>query len=110
MRLLILALSIIGFLASSNVAKADRRVAFVVGNGAYKNVQPLPNPPIDAKAMAGGLRNVGFNAVEGTNLTRDRMTARLLEFCNTAQGADVAPFLHARHRTANSPTNSPLPL
>ncbi len=60
MRLLILALSIIGFLASSNVAKADRRVAFVVGNGAYKNAQPLPNPPIDAKAMAGILRNVGL--------------------------------------------------
>ena len=56
MRLLILALSIIGILASSNVAKADRRVAFVVGNGAYKNVTPLPNPPIDARAICGACR------------------------------------------------------
>ena len=46
MRFLIIALSVIGILASSNAAKADRRVAFVVGNGAYKNVAPLPNPPI----------------------------------------------------------------
>ena len=52
MRLLILALSVLGsvlgILVSADAAKADRRVAFVVGNGTYKNVTPLPNPPIDA--------------------------------------------------------------
>src|ERR1700724_2835659 len=110
MRLLILALSIIGILASSNVAKADRRVAFVVGNGAYKNAQPLPNPPIDAKAMAGVLRNVGFEVVEGTNLTRDKMTERLLEFGKKAQGADVAVFFYAGHGIAINGTNYLLPV
>jgi hypothetical protein len=111
MRLLILALSIIGILASSNVAKADRRVAFVVGNGAYKNAQPLPNPPIDAKAMAGILRNVvGFEVVEGTNLTRDKMTERLLEFGKKAQGADVALFFYAGHGIAVDGTNYLLPV
>src|SRR4030081_3228442 len=110
MRLLILALSVIGILASSNVAKADRRVAFVVGNGAYKNVSPLPNPPIDAKAIAGMLRNVGFEVVEGTNLTRDKMTERLLEFGNKAQGADVAVFFYAGHGIAISGTNYLLPV
>src|ERR1700694_2845051 len=110
MRLLILALSIIGILASSNVAKADRRVAFVVGNGAYKNAQPLPNPPIDAKAMAGILRNVGFEVAEGTNLTRDKMTERLLEFGKKAQGADVALFFYAGHGIAISGTNYLLPI
>jgi hypothetical protein len=110
MRLLILALSIICILASSNVAKADRRVAFVVGNGAYKNAQPLPNPPIDAKAMAGVLRNVGFEVVEGTNLTRDKMTERLLEFGKKAQGADVAVFFYAGHGIAINGTNYLLPV
>src|SRR6202048_92993 len=110
MRLLILALSIICILASSNVAKADRRVAFVVGNGAYKNAQPLPNPPIDAKAMAGVLRNVGFEVVEGTNLTRDKMTERLLEFGKKAQGADVAVFFYAGHGIAIGGTNYLLPV
>src|SRR6202023_3179109 len=110
MRLLILALSIIGILASSNVAKADRRVAFVVGNGAYKNAQPLPNPPIDAKAMAGVLRNVGFEVVEGTNLTRDKMPERLLEFGKKAQGADVAVFFYAGHGIALGGTNYLLPI
>src|ERR1700694_1068825 len=110
MRLLILALSVIGILASSNVANADRRVAFVVGNGAYKNVQPLPNPPIDAKSMAGLLRNVGFEVVEGTNLTRDKMTERLLEFGKKAQGAEVAVFFYAGHGIAINGTNYLLPV
>jgi hypothetical protein len=42
MRLLILALSVIGILASSNVAKADRRVAFVLGNGATRTFHHFP--------------------------------------------------------------------
>src|SRR6266481_927990 len=91
-------------------AKADRRVAFVVGNGAYKNVAQLPNPPIDAKAMAGVLRNVGFEVVEGVNLTRDKMTEKLLDFGKKAQGADVALFFYAGHGIAISGTNYLLPV
>jgi uncharacterized caspase-like protein len=110
MRLLIIALSVIGVLASSNAARADHRVAFVVGNGAYKNVTPLPNPPLDAKAIAGLLRNIGFEVVEGTNLSRDTMTERLLEFGKKAQGADVAVFFYAGHGIAVDGTNYLLPV
>jgi uncharacterized caspase-like protein len=110
MRLLIIALSVIGILASSSAARADRRVAFVVGNGAYKNVAQLPNPPVDAKAMAAVLRNVGFDVVEGTNLTRDKMTEKLLDFGKKAQGADVAVFFYAGHGIAISGTNYLLPI
>src|SRR6202046_5233399 len=97
MRFLLAALSIAGLLFSANVAKADKRVAFVVGNGAYKNVAALPNPAIDAKSMAKVLRNVGFDVVEGSNLTRDKMTEKLLEFGKKAEGADVALFFYAGH-------------
>src|SRR5277367_569410 len=110
MRFLIIALSIIGMLASANAAKADRRVAFVVGNGAYKNVAQLPNPPVDAKAMAGVLRSAGFDVVEGINLTRDKMTERLLEFGKKTQGADVAVFFYAGHGIAVDGTNYLLPV
>jgi len=110
MRYLTVILSLIGMLFTANAAKADRRVAFVVGNGAYKNVAQLPNPPIDAKAMAAVLRNVGFEVVEGTNLTRDAMTERLLEFGKKAQGADVAVFFYAGHGIAVSGTNYLLPI
>jgi uncharacterized caspase-like protein len=97
-------------LVSANAAKADKRVAFVVGNGAYKNVTPLPNPPIDAKSMAGVLRNAGFDVVEGINLTRDKMTERLLEFGKKTQGADVAVFFYAGHGVAVGGTNYLLPV
>jgi hypothetical protein len=110
MRFLIAALSIAGLLVSVTVAKADKRVAFVVGNGAYKNVAALPNPAIDAKSMATVLRNVGFDVVEGTNLTRDKMTERLLEFGKKAEGADVALFFYAGHGIAINGTNYLLPV
>src|SRR3979490_1742668 len=110
MRPLPIILSLICMAFTANAAKADKRVAFVVGNGTYKNVAALPNPAIDAKSMAGVLRNIGFDVVEGTNLTRDKMTERLLEFGKKAQGADVAVFFYAGHGIAISGTNYLLPV
>jgi hypothetical protein len=110
MRFLITALAVAAVLFSANVAKADKRVAFVVGNGAYKNVAALPNPAIDAKSMAKVLRNIGFDVVEGANLTRDKMTEKLLEFGKKAEGADVALFFYAGHGIAINGTNYLLPI
>ena len=110
MRYLSVILSLICMLFTAVSAHAEKRVAFVVGNGAYKNVAQLPNPPVDAKAMAGVLRNVGFDVVEGTNLTRDKMTEKLLDFGKRAQGADVAVFFYAGHGIAISGTNYLLPI
>jgi hypothetical protein len=111
MRTLTIILSIIICMVfAASAAKADKRVAFVVGNGTYKNVAALPNPAIDAKSMAGVLRNIGFDVVEGTNLTRDKMTERLLEFGKKAQGADVALFFYAGHGIAINGTNYLLPI
>ncbi|MGB6399855.1 MAG: caspase domain-containing protein, partial [Bradyrhizobium sp.] len=110
MRYLSVILSLICMLFTAVSAHAEKRVAFVVGNGAYKNVAQLPNPAVDAKAMAGVLRNVGFDVVEGTNLTRDKMTEKLLDFGKRAQGADVAVFFYAGHGIAISGTNYLLPI
>src|ERR1700693_5285198 len=110
MRFWILALSLLGFLVSADAVRAERRVAFVVGNGTYKNVTPLPNPPIDAKSMAGLLRDAGFDVVEGINLTRDEMTARLLEFGKKTQGAEVAVFFCAGHGIVVDCVNYLLPV
>ena len=110
MRFFIAALSIATFLISGNAAFADKRVAFVVGNAAYRNVAQLPNPAIDAGSMARVLRNVGFDVVEGVNLSRDAMTAQLLEFGKKAEGADVAVFFYAGHGIAIDGTNYLLPV
>jgi len=110
MRFLIAALSAAAFLISADAALADKRVAFVVGNGAYKNVAALPNPAVDAKSMARLLRNVGFDVVEGANLTHDKMTEKLLDFGKKAEGADVALFFYAGHGIAVNGTNYLLPV
>jgi hypothetical protein len=110
MRYPTLILSAICMVLAAGSASAEKRVAFVVGNGAYKNVAPLPNPSVDAKAIAATLRNVGFEVVEGSNLTRDKMTERLLDFGKKAQGADVALFFYAGHGIAISGTNYLLPI
>ena len=110
MRTLTLLASLMCMALSVSAAKADRRVAFVVGNGAYKNVAQLPNPPIDAKAMASTLRNVGFEVIEGSNLSRDQMTEKLLDFGRKAQGSDVAVFYYAGHGIAVGGSNYLLPV
>src|SRR5437879_6307363 len=110
MRFWIAAMSVAGLLVTSNAALADKRVAFVVGNGAYKNVPALPNPAVDAKSMARMLRNVGFEVVEGSNLSRDKMTEKLLDFGKKAEGADVALFFYAGHGIAVNGTNYLLPV
>ena len=110
MRFWIAALSVAALLVSGDAALADKRVAFVVGNAAYRNVPQLPNPAIDAKAIAAVLRNVGFDVVEGTNLTRDKMTEKLLDFGKKAEGADVAVFFYAGHGIAVNNTNYLLPI
>lgn len=86
-------------------AQAEQRVALVIGNGAYSSVPALENPPGDAKAMAALLKTIGFEVIEGTNLTRTQMIERLAEFGKKADGADLAVFYYAGHAASLSGTN-----
>jgi uncharacterized caspase-like protein len=110
MRCVVVVFSVFYLFLTADAARADQRVALVVGNGAYKNVQQLPNPPISAKAMAGLLRKAGFDVIEGTDLKREQMTERLLEFGRKAQGADLAVFYYSGHAIAINGTEYLLPV
>lgn len=46
-------------------ASAEKRIALVVGNSAYKNITPLDNPSKDASLMAETLSSLGFTLVGG---------------------------------------------
>ena len=109
-RFWIIASSLISLLMTADAARADKRVAFVVGNGAYRNAPQLSGPPIDAIAMATTLRGVGFDVVEGTDLTRGKMAEKLIDFGKRAQDADVALFFYSGHGIAISGTNYLLPV
>src|SRR5262249_54116331 len=47
-----------------------RRVALVIGNSSYANVVQLRNPRNDAADVAAALRKLGFEVVEGLDLSR----------------------------------------
>jgi tetratricopeptide (TPR) repeat protein len=79
-------------------AATGRRIALIIGNGAYKNVHPLDNPPHDAKLVAAALRDVGFQTVTLSNdLTRDKFFEVLRAFAGEAEKADWAVVYYAGH-------------
>jgi tetratricopeptide (TPR) repeat protein len=82
----------------SGGAPSGRRVALVIGNGAYKNVHALPNPPRDAKLIAGVLHDLGFQTVISvSDLTRDKFFDALKTFADEAEKADWAVVYYAGH-------------
>jgi tetratricopeptide (TPR) repeat protein len=77
---------------------STRRIALIVGNGAYKNVHQLANPPRDARLIADTLRGVGFQTVTlASDLTRDKFFEALHDFAREAEKADWAVVYYAGH-------------
>jgi len=85
---------------TGTMALAEKRVALVIGNSAYKNVAPLDNPKNDAKLMASSLRELGFALIGGSpqiDLDKAALDDALQKFGNELVGADVALFYYAGH-------------
>ncbi|SHL51782.1 Tetratricopeptide repeat-containing protein [Bradyrhizobium lablabi] len=78
-------------------ASAGRRVALVIGNGAYAHVRALPNPPNDANSVAKSLRDIGFTVSEGVDLDRAAMQKMTSDFLRGAVRAQVALVYYAGH-------------
>jgi hypothetical protein len=76
---------------------ADKRVALVVGNGAYQNLRQLPNPPNNARDLAAVLTSLGFDVDLGIDLRLPEMQRKVTEFARRARGADVALAFFAGH-------------
>jgi hypothetical protein len=78
-------------------AQAERRVALVIGNSAYRNTPPLPNPRNDAAAIADALQQLGFSVQSGFDLDRAATEQALRAFGDRLGDADVALFYYAGH-------------
>jgi len=79
-------------------AFAEKRVALVMGNSTYQNVNRLANPANDSGAMSETLKNAGFDVVD---LRRDlkvaEMRRALRDFSDKVRDADVAVVYYAGH-------------
>jgi uncharacterized caspase-like protein len=79
-------------------AFAEKRVALVIGNSAYKNVPRLTNPVNDASLVADTFKNAGFDAVTTRfDLTVSEMRKALREFGASTREADIAVIYYAGH-------------
>lgn len=81
----------------SDVALAERRVALVIGNSAYRHAAELANPRNDATDMAAALKALAFEVTAGVDLDKAGMEDKLREFADRLSGADAAVFFYAGH-------------
>jgi uncharacterized caspase-like protein len=94
---LLLVLVALLFSAVALPARADTRVALVIGNGAYAHVPHLPNPMHDAQDVAAALKRTGFQVILGTDLDQTGMQNAAISFARAARTADVAVFYYSGH-------------
>jgi formylglycine-generating enzyme required for sulfatase activity len=76
--------------------KSEQRAALVIGNGAYES-SPLRNPPNDAQAMAGVLRQLGFDVTEMENLDQKAIKKEIQAFGQKLLKGGVGLFYYAGH-------------
>lgn len=91
----ILAALVVAIFASP--ARAEDRVALVVGNGNYARAPRLPNPLNDAEDVAAALKRSGFEIIVATNLDKAGMEEAMIKFARAARSADVALFYYSGH-------------
>jgi Caspase domain len=111
-RLLVLvAVVCAGVLGTAAPAMADKRVALVIGNSGYQNVNKLPNPAKDAAAIAAMLTKIGFDVVNNKeDATNADMRKMVRDFSEQAANADVALVYYAGHGIELNGTNYLIPV
>lgn len=105
--LVILAACLLG---AGEASAAERRVALVIGNAAYRSVPTLANPVSDATAVAEMLRRAAFDTVDmRQDLGAVELKRAVREFMQTSREADIAVVYFAGHGIEVSGVNYLIP-
>jgi TonB family protein len=75
----------------------SKRIALVIGNGAYTNAPQLKNPPNDAREMAANLKTLGFEVSSGVNVGQREMKRLIREFGQKLKAGGNGLFYYAGH-------------
>jgi uncharacterized caspase-like protein len=75
----------------------EKRVALVIGNGAYQHAPKLDNATFDARAIADAFRKLGFQVVDGYDLDVEQMRAKISQFSEELPDARSAVIYYAGH-------------
>jgi caspase domain-containing protein len=109
--LFVFAFLVVAAIVFATAAKAERRVALVIGNSIYRNASQLPNTINDASAVAALFRSVGFEVVNSrTDLGVVDFKRAVRDFLITAENADIAVVYYAGHGIEVGGTNYLIPV
>jgi integrase len=89
--------------------QTEKRVALVIGNGAYKE-SPLKNPPNDARSMAATLKALGFSVVTKIDVAKKEMRSALNAFGEEIRNGGVGLFYYAGHGIQSNGRNYFIPI
>ena len=78
-------------------ASAEKRVALVIGNGAYQKVSTLANSTNDAIAIAEMLKAAGFSVALHQNLAIRELRKAIGDFSDMTRDADTAVVYYSGH-------------
>jgi hypothetical protein len=112
-RLSLILVLIVSSLFAASPAKAEKRLALVIGNSTYRNITQLDNPRNDAKLMADTLSGIGFTLIGGrAQIDLDKLSFdnAIQSFGNQLAGADVALFYYAGHGVQVRGSNYMVPI
>jgi uncharacterized caspase-like protein len=71
-------------------ARAERRLALVVGNDRYESLEPLQKAVNDARSVGAALQKIGFEVIKVENATRRVFSQKLAEFTAKVGRGDTA--------------------
>lgn len=94
-------------------ARAEKRVALVIGNSAYEKFARLPNPVNDAKLVADTLIDLNFTLIGGgaqRDLDKAGFDKAVRAFGLALESADIGLFYFAGHGVEVKGTNYLIPV
>ncbi len=98
--LLVVVAVLVGSFDARAETTGERRVALVIGNGAYRNAAPLANPTHDAQLIGETLTKLGFTLIGGgpvLDADRPAMESAIREFGRQLQSGAVGLFYYSGH-------------
>jgi formylglycine-generating enzyme required for sulfatase activity len=93
-------------------ARAEKRVALVIGNDRYANLaaeRQLQKAVNDAQAVGDALARLGFQVIRGSNLSRQGMIDKLAELTARLEPGDTTALFYAGHGVAIGGVNYLVP-
>jgi len=90
--------------------QSTKRIALVIGNGAYTGAPTLKNPPNDARDMAATLKGLGFEVTSGIDVKQRDFKRLIREFGQKLKAGGSGLFYYAGHGVQSKGRNYLIPI